>query len=330
MIRFFRRRRGASLRAIINPVLRRRVRARAEMLADLDERYFSSEWLARPDVFCVAQENDIHGLHDDCPSLADAIARFPDTRWFMASTYDGRARDMIELTDPLAHLVATERHISLPALWTVAPFMLFSVEQPAAILYTHGYEFKLISGSAEFVRAYIDGAEEDPVDELREWSQGNIEWRNQVGHEEAAVGIQRTLDIALSQVKLPPPNADSQSYEVFCRELARRVPALAPILEGHLKDQDELLAYIFLSDAAEWAEENAVTRKSDVAQLLAVLNQGLAEGERNVPNLIVVGFVEWLLRDTPLKPLLQGDLKGWYEFQAGIAEEHPYLRRGGK
>lgn len=117
--------------------------------------------------------------------------------------------------------------------------------------------------------------------------------------------------------------------EAFCREIVEKVPAIAPLLKVHLKDQDgELLSYLFMSAIAEWAEKNVEAGKTDVVILLGLLNQGLAEGKRDVPNLIVVGFVEWLLADTPLDPLLQGGLKDWHDFHKGVTESHPVLRSG--
>lgn len=45
--------------------------------------------------------------------------------------------------------------------------------------------------------------------------------------------------------------------EAFCREIVEKVPAIAPLLKEHLKDQDgELLSYLFMSAVAEWAEKN--------------------------------------------------------------------------
>lgn len=124
-------------------------------------------------------------------------------------------------------------------------------------------------------------------------------------------------------------DATDQANDMFCQELVKKVPALAPLLKEHLEDEDgEVLPYMFLGNVAEWAEANAVTREVDVVQLLAALNQGLAEGKREVPNLIVVGFVEWLLQDTPLDPLLQGGLKAWRDFRTGVTENHPILRSG--
>lgn len=122
---------------------------------------------------------------------------------------------------------------------------------------------------------------------------------------------------------------DDRAEEAFCRELVKEIPTLAPLLKEHLEDElGELLPYIFLSNVARWAEANAVSREAEVVQLLAALNQGLAEGEREVPNLIAVGFGESISHKTPLLPLLQGDLKGWYEFDFGISENHPVLRSG--
>lgn len=117
--------------------------------------------------------------------------------------------------------------------------------------------------------------------------------------------------------------------EKFCRELVEKIPALDPLLKEHLEDEfGELLPYIFLGNVADWAEAHVVSRKADVVQLLAALNQGLAEGESEVPNLIAVGFGESISHETSLLPFLQGDLKGWYEYDFGISDEHPRLRSG--
>ncbi|MHA3724079.1 hypothetical protein ACXR2T_09395 [Leucobacter sp. HY1910] len=71
-----------------------------------------------------------------------------------------------------------------------------------------------------------------------------------------------------------------------------------------------------------------MSRTDDVVRFLAVLNQGISESEAEVPNFIVVGFMEWLLADTPLDPLLQGGLKEWRDFHNGVTEKPPVLRSG--
>lgn len=126
-------------------------------------------------------------------------------------------------------------------------------------------------------------------------------------------------------------NKDRLSNSAFCRELVEKVPALEQVLEKHLESEGgELLSYMFLGAVARWAEASVSTRESDVKKLLDELNRGLAEGEREVPNLIAVGFGESISAETPLLPLLQGDLRRWYEFDAGITDEAPPLRGGGK
>ncbi|GAA1325113.1 hypothetical protein ACFSWE_03525 [Leucobacter albus] len=117
--------------------------------------------------------------------------------------------------------------------------------------------------------------------------------------------------------------------EAYCRDLVKRVPALRPLLEEHLVDQGgELLGYIFLSDVARWAEANVVAEKAAVVVLINELNRGLAEGPLEVPNLIAVGFGESLSRETSLLPILQGDLRAWYEFDVGDSDHQPHLRSG--
>ncbi|MFD5599041.1 hypothetical protein ACFWHR_03185 [Leucobacter sp. NPDC058333] len=124
-------------------------------------------------------------------------------------------------------------------------------------------------------------------------------------------------------------DATHEANKAFCRNLAVKFPALPPILKKNLEDEDgDLNTYLFASAVVEWAEANVVSRESDVMQLLAALNQGLAEGEREVPNFIAVGFGESISHETPLLPFLQGDLKGWYEYDVGISDEHPRLRSG--
>ncbi|QIM16926.1 hypothetical protein G7067_11785 [Leucobacter insecticola] len=78
------------------------------------------------------------------------------------------------------------------------------MDYDAVILYSPEYEYKLISGTAEFVRAYIDGAEVDPVAELEAWLRGEADMWKQRGDSEHAAAILRALDMALKQVKLPP------------------------------------------------------------------------------------------------------------------------------
>ncbi|WP_425280679.1 DUF7674 family protein [Leucobacter insecticola] len=113
----------------------------------------------------------------------------------------------------------------------------------------------------------------------------------------------------------------------FCATLVEAVPALASLWDEHMNDQfEEPLPYVFLADVAGWAEANVVEDEVSVRSILSVLNEGLDEGEGDVPNLIAVGFVEALPGATPLLPLASGSLKAWMDFQFGISSVQPLLR----
>lgn len=185
------------------------VLARARLLGGADEQYLAPDWLARPDIYCVAQENGWSGFHDDAESLAQAFACFPDARWFAVATA-GREhiRDAVEVCDPVHALTTTADDVSFWARYNPVGTMLFSLTDDAVILHSSEREYRLIAGSAEFVRAYIDASTVDPVEELREIFRANIEWARKGGNDDWVEGFQRTLNMALSQVKLPPPASD--------------------------------------------------------------------------------------------------------------------------
>ncbi|QIK62562.1 hypothetical protein G7068_04565 [Leucobacter viscericola] len=105
----------------------------------------------------------------------------------------------------------------------------------------------------------------------------------------------------------------------FSAALADSVHDLTPLWEEHMNDPiDEALPYIFLSDVARWAEANAVEHEDTVLQILSILNDGYLHGQGDVPNLIRVGFGESILIDTPLVPLLTGELRKWHNLDFGL------------
>jgi hypothetical protein len=113
----------------------------------------------------------------------------------------------------------------------------------------------------------------------------------------------------------------------FCVALVKRVPALEPLMKKHLEEEEgEVLSYMFIADVAQWAEANAITNEESVRQIIAVLNDGLDRGEGDVPNLIVVGFVEAMYPDTPLFPLVTGSLKAWVDYGFGFSTDPPQLK----
>ena len=194
------------IREIADPVERERVFERARVFVGSDEQYLAPEWLARSDVYCVAQENAYNGYHDDPESLVRAFGVLPGTRW-CAVRAAGREKlsEPVEATDLVYRLTAAAGTDNFESYYYPSGFMLFSLDSDAVILYSPDYGYRLIAGSAQFVQAYIDGAKLDPIQELREWFQEKIDDRRQEGNEQAAIAIERTMNTGLAQVRLPPP-----------------------------------------------------------------------------------------------------------------------------
>lgn len=189
------------LKSIDDRELFARVEARALVLYGRDERHLAPEWLARPDIYCVAEENEAHALGDR-RSLVAALACFPQAQWFLATVHEERVTRAVEIIDPASHLVSDENQLPLPAVWEVHSFILFALAEEAVILYSAPHEFRLIAGSNEFVGAYIRGSAEHPVEALKQWAHENAEaWAH---NPQYLAVIKQNLDAALSQVKLPP------------------------------------------------------------------------------------------------------------------------------
>lgn len=193
------------IREITSPDERELVLTRGRMLAGSNEQYLAPEWLARPDIYCVAQENEYNGYHDDSQSLVEAFDVHPNTRWWaVRSAGRDKLSEPVEATDLVYHMTAVEGTDNFESYYYPSGFMIFSEDQDAVILYSSIYDFKLIAGSADFVRAYIDGSKVEPLQELRDWFQEDIEDARSKGIEKRVAALERTLDMALSQVKLPP------------------------------------------------------------------------------------------------------------------------------
>lgn len=84
------------------------------------------------------------------------------------------------------------------------------------------------------------------------------------------------------------------SDELVHRPIAA-TPALAPVLEEHLTDQEgELLAYLLMGDVARWLDGQSRNDPRRVAQVLEWLEQEFFVGDFDVRNLIDVGIIEML------------------------------------
>jgi hypothetical protein len=100
----------------------------------------------------------------------------------------------------------------------------------------------------------------------------------------------------------------------FVEELLRRVPALQPAYEDHLRDNEELLPHVFMGDVTRWVIEHArqPEHRRAVAALLAYFESALAT-ESDGKDLVLLSFVENLAGEADtvnaLRPMLGQPLK---------------------
>jgi hypothetical protein len=91
--------------------------------------------------------------------------------------------------------------------------------------------------------------------------------------------------------------------------LVGRHRALAPVLEQHLADNDELLPHVLFGDVTRYALALArVGDKESLHRLLSDLDSALDEADDQVANLVWVSFVENAStdEDEPLRSELRG------------------------
>ena len=114
--------------------------------------------------------------------------------------------------------------------------------------------------------------------------------------------------------------------QLFCRQLAVAIPELEPILEEHVKDNDEVLPYVFLGAYIwPWFESqfNSGTDRGLhlCRQYMAALEVELSRHNEETSNLIGVAFLEWLMKGQGresiralLPPLLSEELERMENF----------------
>lgn len=193
---------------IESEVERAQVFTRARRFVGSDEHFLAEDWLARDDIFCVAQENEGNGSYSEEQSLVQAFACFPESSWRAVEVVNrDRLHEPVRITNPVQHFTGGVYVDNLGSLYSGRGFLVFSMEYEAALLHSPEYEYRLIAGSAQFVRAFIDAASIDPIIELREVLQGNAN-RYKDRDPGYAAAIERALDMALAQVKIPPAASD--------------------------------------------------------------------------------------------------------------------------
>lgn len=84
--------------------------------------------------------------------------------------------------------------------------------------------------------------------------------------------------------------------------LATEVPEVQPIVDEHLRDNDELLLHLLTCDLRRYAVEAFESGQTEVLRrLLAVLDRAFLDGDDQVTNAVAVSFVEdsgWWESDT--------------------------------
>lgn len=81
--------------------------------------------------------------------------------------------------------------------------------------------------------------------------------------------------------------------ESMAIRVVEEFPALTPVMEEHLKDQeDELLPYLFMADLARWAQSRLSSDAELVGRLVDWLEIEFESAQPAEKDLIGLGFVE--------------------------------------
>jgi hypothetical protein len=101
----------------------------------------------------------------------------------------------------------------------------------------------------------------------------------------------------------------------FIESLLRLVPALMPIYDEHLADNDTLLPHVFMGDVTRFAilKAHDLGSRNVMAELLDHLEEGLESGAEEVKELIIVSFIENLRGEGPtvemIRPLMGTNMR---------------------
>lgn len=184
------------LRQVDDEETRLRAMERAREIAGTDEYRLSSDWLSDPDVFVMAEENENHAGEHTARKLSRAGGVFPSGLWFAASVFAGEPSELLRVVDPVRALRwEPDGAESLGAVYSGQTFLLFCLEEPAAILYSE-HEYTLVAGSRAFVAAYFGDLEdaereiEDFFDEQRDMWGGNEKMAEEIERRRANVRAQ--------------------------------------------------------------------------------------------------------------------------------------------
>ena len=89
----------------------------------------------------------------------------------------------------------------------------------------------------------------------------------------------------------------------FIERMLEAVPDLRPVYQEHIDEFDELLSHVFMGRVDDFVTDLLVrdhlngTNDGEVkvANLLAIMEDGLKNGDEDVDNMICVSFLEYMM-----------------------------------
>ena len=95
----------------------------------------------------------------------------------------------------------------------------------------------------------------------------------------------------------------SQKTASLVRQIAARFPGLIPILEEHLKDNEEILPHVFFGDLTRYIESlhsmgEVTGSPAELSAILQCLEDAFATGDTELQELVSVSFLEHLPQAT--------------------------------
>lgn len=180
---------------------------RASLFAGANENQLSEVWLSTRGVLSVPEENFQHAGEERSVALRAACALYPGSAWrTVAFMGPEEMWDPYSLSDPSAalewHRKSDGTEGTLGGTYGGQSFLLFSMTEPAAIFYSI-YDFKLVTGSEEFVCAYFNNDLEGALAAFRQSWAEEVQDLVDEGQPEAAESVRNQYEIVSSQVRLP-------------------------------------------------------------------------------------------------------------------------------
>ena len=188
-----------------------RIRNIAKSLMGAHSCCLSTDWLKRDDIFCIPEHNDNQGVHLN-PAPAERSVRSVDPSPWYAAEVENAAfpTDIVKLTNPELHMIPTAGEEPLATLFVTRSYLVFNESMTAAVLYSDEFEYRLIAGLKDFVLAYAGNADDFVAEFCDDMEEERRLWEDN-GRQQIAQFQVRSLELAMSQVKIPPKYEESDS-----------------------------------------------------------------------------------------------------------------------